>query len=205
MYTLTRTSEPPILPITLTEAKEHLRVFHASDDVQIDMYLRAAVNRAQDRTGRQMVECGWLFQMPCWPAGKIINLPVSPLKSVESVVYLQPDDMYETIDPSDYHVITELGAIWRTSGNWPTLGEERPDAVQISYTAGHMATGADSIPDELKVGILQSLWHYYDHRGEVESGPVSSIPKSAESIFDSFNVGDEFEKYGYEYQYGVPA
>ena len=144
--------------------------------------------------------------MSCFP-GRAIRLPINPVISVESLVYLDSTGTFQTIPATDYRVISdsEPAIVWNYDPNWPTVGDS-PDAVQVEFTAGYMAQPSSAtFPGELRVGILQAVWHMYDNRGEVSTDGISAIPHSAESIFESFGYGDEFEQYGgydYEPQYG---
>ena len=239
MYTLELTTEPPFCPVSLTEAKAFLRVWHDLDDTLITAFLLAATNRAQQRTGRQLVNAQFKLTAPCFPWNRILSIPISSLVKVSSVSYLDSDTTRQALSPSEYRVVTgEQGSIFRTTDSWPTTPNQ-PGNIEVTYTSGYQPDfsvysstysglpvmgdgnygclteddGANLagvykrvssawvyvrpiIPVELKVGILQSTWHMYDNRGEVSEGSPSLIPLSAESIYESFNVGDEFDSFG---------
>jgi len=61
-------SPPAIEPVTLSDAKLHLKVDVADDDALITRLLAAARARAEWHTGRAFITQSWIQWIDRWPA-----------------------------------------------------------------------------------------------------------------------------------------
>src|SRR5678809_194962 len=101
---------PEETPVTLEEAKAHLRIDHDDDDVYVQGLIDAATGMVDGRygsLGRALEPQTWelvLDRFPCWPYH--ICIPLPPLLSVDSITYTDGDDVEQTIDSADYEVDT---------------------------------------------------------------------------------------------------
>lgn len=99
---LSLVSGPRALPISLTQAKAHLKVDVTDDDVLISGLIRAVTNDVQNELWRQLVTATFddkRDQFPaCW------ELPRSPLRKIEHVKYLDDDGDEQTLGSSIYRV-----------------------------------------------------------------------------------------------------
>lgn len=164
------TSPPEKTPVSLTEAKLHLRVEHAADDTLITALIAAATTELDGRFGRlrrailtqtwDMYECG--FPNCCkW------ELPMPPLQQVVSVKYYDGFNVQQTLDAVNYEVITAdfVGYIKLKPGrSWPAT-YEREDAVDVQFKCGF----GDDLDDQqapLKAAILLRIGDLYVNRGD---------------------------------------
>jgi len=76
-------------PVTLAEAKAHLRVEHAREDALIASAIKAATLHAQVFTRRQFVSALWTLRLDRFPCREL-RLPVPPLRSVVQLSYRDP-------------------------------------------------------------------------------------------------------------------
>lgn len=125
-------------PMTLAEAKQHLRVYHDDDDADIQQLVTEAYGQAEARTGRMIRSANGLLTMDRFPKNAVpIVLPRPPLASVVEVRYYDGDNQLQTLE--DYQVaLNNLpGLIVLPIGtlDWPRT-RERLDAVQIEFTCG---------------------------------------------------------------------
>jgi len=136
---LNQTSPPSYEPITLEEAKRHLRVTHNDDDTLIGALIAAARDKAQTIQDRQLVTATWVLKMDAFPSGDEIRVPLPPLQSVTSITYTDTDGVSQTMSSGDYDVDTasEPGRIALSYGaSWPSTRTEI-DAVTVTYVAGY--------------------------------------------------------------------
>ena len=61
------TTPPVVEPLSLAEAKAHLRVPHADDDAYISTLIVSARLRVERQTGLRLITQNWSQFMDCWP------------------------------------------------------------------------------------------------------------------------------------------
>ena len=167
---LKQTSAPATDPITLTEAKLHLKVENTSDDALITVLMGAATAQAQAFQHRQYVTATWVYTRDDFPADDgDIWLPRPPLIAVSSVSYLNTSGVATAYTTFTSDVASVRGRIYPSySYTWPSV-RDIANAVTITYTAGYGAAAA--VPDEIKAAIklfLGTLYEHREHWGEVK-------------------------------------
>lgn len=159
-----RTVAPAATPVSLDEAKKHLRVTDSTDDGLITALI-AAVTAQLDgwsgTLGRCLVTQTWTVQFDCWPTDRRLVLPFPDVQSAV-ITCRDPAGGTQTLDPASYSTVQALprGAtvvIWPETV-LPAL-EDRPGAVTVTFVAGYGA--ADAVPAPIKTAILLSVGHLY--------------------------------------------
>lgn len=161
-----RLIQPPVeTPFALDIARQHLRQDQASDDLMIEIYLKAAVQSVQDATGRVLMPQVWEYRPEgtaygCAQlvAGGRTQLPLAPLLSVQSVTIGSV-----ALTTADYTVRAPSGptcgrgeVVFGASQYW---GDE---AGVIRFTAGYATT--DFVPAPLTAAVLLALGSLYENR-----------------------------------------
>jgi uncharacterized phiE125 gp8 family phage protein len=161
---------PAELPVSVVEAKAHLRIEHDDEDALIERIIGAAVARIDGRYGwlrRALVTQTWELELPWFPVSRRIALALPPLQSVTSVKYRDLDDVEQTFSSDSYQVVktTDEGYIYlKTGESWPGGTFERPDAVKIQFVAGY--GGAAAVPETIRQAILIEIGGLYAERGD---------------------------------------
>ena len=164
---------PAVTPVSLAEAKEHLRVEHDLDDAYITSCIAAAVSRIDGRNGwlrRSLINCTYQLFLPWFPVARCIPLPLPPLNSVSSIKYQDENDVEQTFSSDSYQVVKneDEGYIYlKTGESWPGNTFERPDAVKIEFVAGYGAAGSD-VPGNIRHAIKIEIGALYAERGDAE-------------------------------------
>jgi uncharacterized phiE125 gp8 family phage protein len=192
-YTLI--TPPPVEPISLAEAKAHLRVDHTDDDAMIEIYIRAAreyVEGPYGFLGRALVTQTWRLTLDEFPDNEIqILLP--PLQSVVNIYYDDSAGNEQTIDSDLYYVDTVSQPGWVVpiaSASWPTP-LDAINAVRIDFVAGYpVDTGASppdytvNIPFNIKAGMLLMIGNMFENRNDNIVGMAATpLPNGAEFLF----------------------
>lgn len=183
---LKRTVDPTIEPVTLAEAKSHLRVEIADDDTLIGNLIQAAREYIEDVTGRALITQTWRLSLSAWPSSDIIKLPRPPLVSA-TVAYTDSAGTATTWAATNYDVDTESepGLIRLAYGiTWPTATLKPTNPIQITYVAGYGATAA-SVPEYARQAILMLLAHWHENREGVLVGQgftATPVPFAIESL-----------------------
>src|SRR6266540_3870411 len=98
---------PPLAePVSLAEAKAHLRIDGASEEALITRLISAARRHVEAATGLALIAQGWSHFLDYWPAGPVVELPIAPVMAIEDVVVFGEDDDASTLDPAHYYADT---------------------------------------------------------------------------------------------------
>lgn len=164
---LTLTTPPSTEPVSLDEAKAHLKVDSTAEDALIASLITAARARAEWHTGRALVTQSWTLWLDAWPGGGIVEIPLPPLQSVTQVALYALDDTMSVLDPALYQVDAASAPARLAQKNcFPPLvtNLRAVNAAAVSFTAGYGA--ADAVPQLIKEAILQIVADLYTHRGD---------------------------------------
>jgi uncharacterized phiE125 gp8 family phage protein len=176
---LTLVTPPAVEPVTLDEAKLHLRIDGDDEDDLISASLTAAREMCELEARRAFTTQTWELALECWPKDDQIVLPRPPLQSVTSIKYLDWQGVETTINSADYIVDTasKPGRVWLAYGKcWPSATLRPGPAIRVRYVAGYGAV-ADDVPQRYRQAILLLLGHYYENReGVVAQGRYSLTP-----------------------------
>lgn len=185
-----RVVTPPVLePITLAEAKDHLRVDLTDDDTKITSYIRTAREFAEKHTNRAAVERTLELSFEAFP--QIIRLPQAPLVAIDSIDYTDSAGNPQMLDPAayEYDTTAEPGLLRCVGGtSWPAT-DGSFGAVTILYRAGYGAVS--EVPEEFKHLIKFLVAHYYENPEVIITGTiVAKVPLGVESLMRSLWVPD---------------
>lgn len=181
------TSQAVTKPVTLSEAKLHLKMDDIdADDTLIEALIAAATEHAQNYTNRIFINTEIVQVYDAFPiSNEVLRLAVTPLVSVASVTYLDTNGDSQTWTASDYVVdsYTEPCEISEKNGaTYPDTVAQR-NAVTVTYTAGFGATAAN-VPQPIKQAILLLIGHFYNYRDDT----VSQKRTAAERLLNFYRV-----------------
>ena len=181
-------------PVTLVEAKLHLRVDFSDDDLLITALIAAARQAAETLTGRQLVTARWKYILDSFPGpslmgvpsgktftlpGHAILIPKAPVQSIVSIDYLDMNRTTQTMPAVNYatdlacepaRITPIFGQIWPI--NLPEIG-----AVSVTFDAGYGA--AADVPEGIKSWIKLRVGSLYQNREEVAAmarGKIDPLP-----------------------------
>lgn len=172
---------PSAEPVTLSEAKAHLRVTASDEDSLITALIFAARNWAENFTQRALMTQTWDVLLDAF--ADEMELPLPPLQSVTSVKYLDTAGVEQTLASTEYTVDTaaERGLVRLAYGKaWPAT-RAQANAVTIRVVAGYSAT--NPLPGAIKGACLLMLGELYARRETAIVGaPITTVPVSAEYL-----------------------
>ena len=180
---------PAETPVDLTEAKAHLRVTHTNEDTLITSLIGVATNTVQAFTGRQLVSATYDYKLDWWP-DHVICLPRAPATGITHVKYLDPDNVEQTWNASDYQTDfdSEPGRVAPVQDeSWPETRTGTFLPVRVRFACGY--ADADSVPDELKQACLHLIEHLYTNRELVITGTiVTKVPFTVNALIEAWKV-----------------
>lgn len=183
---LVRIAGPTIEPISLEEAKAHLRVDHVQEDGLIGSLIIAAREYVEQFTRRALIEQQWRLTLDAFPTRRgAIVLAMPPLVSVDAVKYLDLEGAEGTLVENTDYLVDDDSQPGRILPAWEVAWPETrgvPNAVTVEFTAGYGQT-AEAVPQGIKQAMLLMLGHWYLNREAVVTGTIATeIPISAEAL-----------------------
>lgn len=189
---LIRTITPTEFPITLAQAKAHLRVTHDEDDDFIDGLIEAAVATIEGPSGAgiALLTQTWRqsFARPCAREG--VTLPLGPIQEITAVAYIDEDGDLQTMTSPDWSFEPDIapGRLYPAYGqSWPAM-RLQPGALRVTFTAGYGGDAAD-VPADLRHALLLLVGHLYEHREATTEAKLADIPFGVESVLARYRVG----------------
>ena len=174
--TLIRTVDPVAEPVTLAEAKAHLRIDHGDDDDLLAGLVRAARQEVERSTGMALLAQSWRLVLDDWPQNGCVLVRIHPLREVQSITAFGSEGEGSVIDPDTYQVdaVSRPARIHFTA---PVAPLRAMNGLEIDFTAGFGEAGTD-VPDLLRRAILLLAAHWYEFRTGFgpEEQPVSYPP-----------------------------
>ena len=177
-------SNPAQEPVTLDEAKLHLRVDDDDDDSLIEATVKAARRYCEIFTRRSFVQQTWRMDLDCFPFCIVIEVPKSPLEVVNSINYLDASNVEQTLDLStvtiDTTTSTPARIVLNEGETWPAT-INNANAVKIEFVSGYSDTG-ECVPPTINQAILLLVGHWYENREAVVDGNFKKVPMAVESL-----------------------
>lgn len=187
MFTrLTLITAPEGTPISVAEAKARLRVVDdTSEDNDIQIMIDDAVARIDGPRGIGvcMEQQTWQLSLDCFP--RVIDLPLHPVVSVDSITYIDTNGDEQTLAESEYEVdVTTNPARIQPAYDktWPST-RSMLSPIKIQFVAGHSET-----PSDLKNALLMTVAHIFENREAVSGVQMYEVPQSVTAILDRYRV-----------------
>jgi uncharacterized phiE125 gp8 family phage protein len=191
---LTRATPPAVEPVTLTEAKIHLRVDTDTDDAYISTLITAAREWCEQYVDRTLVQTQWTMRLDSFPYE--IELPRPPIAAsgtatAVTLTYTLGDDSTATLSTTAYRVDRNStpGVVRQLrAGTWPANLDDY-NAVSVTWWAGYGSDGS-SVPAAIRHAMLMLIGHWYESRSSVLVGSISKeVEFGVKSLLDSQRWG----------------
>lgn len=184
---------PVSLPVTLDEAKLHLRVDGDEENTLITGLINAAVSHLEGWTGilgRALGEQTWRQDFDTF--GCTMRLAPGPVTEIVSITYRNAAGEITTVNDSNYALVKDgIGprVYWDNAYSSPS-GLYEQGAVSVTYKAGYPdADGVSTVPAAIKVAILLMVGHWYANRETVAEGSFNELPFAANALLEPFRRG----------------
>jgi uncharacterized phiE125 gp8 family phage protein len=184
-------------PVTLAEAKAHLRVIDNDDDAAIAAYIEAATKATEAFLGRALIDQTWQLVLDSFPTGTNleIKIPKPPLIEIVDIAYDDPGGAPVSIVADQYFVdnVSEPG--WVVPANaslsWPAP-ISAINSVRIRFRAGYVDNNSPpgaAVPGDIKSAILLTIGNFYEQReGQVVGTVVYQLPWGIEQLLRQHRV-----------------
>ena len=195
---LSRQTAPAVEPVTVAEAKAHLRVDTSDDDTYIGTLVTAAREWVEAYLDRTLVNTQWRLRLERFPIDSQypIDLPRPPVVSsgtatAVTITYTADTGGTATLSTAQFRVqrFETPGRVTTVyGGTWPA-GMEDNDAVVVTWWAGYGPSGS-SVPAAIRHAILMLVGYWYENRSTVVVGSTSKqLEFAVESLLSSHKWG----------------
>lgn len=177
-------------PLSLDEAKSHLRVDHTDDDFYIRRLIKAAKQHIEKISNYVIVSSVWAAYCDEWPSDQRIYILKYPVTAISKIEYYASDDAteYTELAAASFDKAEKYNPPVILLKDTPSLGDKL-NAVKITFTAGHANNITDPVPENIKQALLILINHMYDNRqDEIVGSSVSRFTKDYEYFIDKIRL-----------------
>jgi uncharacterized phiE125 gp8 family phage protein len=184
---LVLTAAPDREPVSVSEAKDYLRVDSAVEDPVVASLILAARLHIEGALDIAMVTQSWSLFLDGWPEDRRVAIPLGPLKSVNSIKVYDADDVAQTVSPDAYIVdpsalrprlVLQAGAVWPRPGR-------AANGIEIALTAGYGDT-PDKVPAPIRQAVLMLVAHWYQEREPVAFDKPDVLPHGVADLLKPY-------------------
>ena len=185
---LALTSGPAVEPVSVSEAKAHLRLDGSAEDILIASLIVTSRLHVESALGLALITQGWRLTLDRWPEDRQpVRFPLRPIASVTSVTIYDADGA-PTFVPDNRYLLDGHAVSPRLipDGNgWPQPGR-KANGIEIAFEAGIGET-AEDVPAPIRHAVLLLVAHWYEHRDPLEIGQAAAaIPAAVSDLLKPY-------------------
>ena len=173
--------EPAVEPVSLPDAKAHLRLDHAADDGLVESLIIAARTHVERETGIAAIEQTWRLYLDDWPADRCVRLRRHPVRRIESATIFDAEGDPHAI-PGEWISLDTVSRPARLHVSDAAPPGARMNGIEIEFVAG-LAETPNEVPDGIKRAVLMLVAQWYEFRGAftAKDQPVA-VPSGFERL-----------------------
>jgi uncharacterized phiE125 gp8 family phage protein len=178
---------PAIEPLTLAEAKAHLRVEHADEDTLIGGLIKGARSHVEIATRRALITRRWRLVRDAWPADGRLAVAPGPLKQLVAARIYNSGGTTQALDLAAF-IVDKAGAVLTLTAGGVVAPGRLAAGIEIDVDAGYGDAAAD-VPEPLRQAIRLLLTHWYENRGIMGTGgETAARPASVTALIAPYRV-----------------
>jgi uncharacterized phiE125 gp8 family phage protein len=188
---LVLTAAPAAEPVSLAEAKAHLRVDADHEDALIGQLIVAARMFVERTLGLALLTQSWSYFLDHWPLSSCITLPIAPVQSIAAVKLHGADGGTTTLDAQSYAVdmLSQPGRIV-LNGAMPAVVPRTLNAFEVSLLAGY-GDEPDDVPETLRHALVLLVAHWFERREPVVLGVAAQeVPSTVAGLLLPYRRGE---------------
>lgn len=178
---------PTVEPVTLVDAKAHLRITSSAEDALLAGLITAARQVAESECRRALITQTWEKVLDEFPDE--IELPYPPIQAITSIVYIDTAGAQQTLASAGYFLDSKSEPGWVAPAygyTWPQT-QDAWNVVTITYRAGYGSQASD-VPQAIRQWILLMVGHYYENREASVPGVVMTPLPFIAGLLDPYRV-----------------
>lgn len=181
---LLMTSGPAVEPVTLAEAKAHLRVDGDAEDVLITSLVMTSRLQIEAALSMALVTQTWSYFVDRLPPDGIIRLPLRPVQSLDAVRVHHDDGGITSLPTATYALdgLSNPPRLIRHDVTSHTAVPRLANAYEFALTLG-FGPSPDDVPAPIRQALLQLVAHWFEHRDPSEIGKdAARIPAAVSQL-----------------------
>ena len=175
-------------PVSLTEAKSHLKVDTTADDTYITSIIKAATQLSEEYTNRFFIDTE--IEQYASSFVELKTLFKSKVSAITNVKYYDNNNTLQVLSATVYN--TQLNyepsqIQLAENQSFPSI-TKRNDAVRAKYTVGYGSSASD-VPEIIKQAILMTIGNFFQNRNSVVIGRIATeLPMNVKWLLDTYKV-----------------
>jgi hypothetical protein len=206
------TTAPAVEPISLAEAKTHLRIDTADEDGLLQALILTSRLHIEVALNLALITQNWSCYFDQWPqhltgrgvplsppgaafanlapdtalaaGASALRLPLGPVKSVDAIRVYADDGTFAAIPVSGFAIdlFSRPARIARRSDTNLATPGRALNGIEFAITAGFGAAPAD-VPAPIRQALLLLVAHWYEHRDPGEIGTnATQVPATVSAL-----------------------
>ncbi len=180
---------PSTTPVSLAEAKTHLRVTGSDDDTYITTLIDVATQTAEEFLNLKLMSQTWVLYLDEFP--DYFDLLIGTLKtaSIGGIKYYNDSNVLTTLADSNYFIdeFHRPARVYFADDFTIPDTFDRPNAVAVEFTLGFST--ASNVPAPIRQAILLMIGTYYEIRQNVVTGTIAThIPQTSEFLLRQYRI-----------------
>ncbi|MBX3568752.1 MAG: head-tail connector protein [Rhizobiaceae bacterium] len=173
---LFRTVEPAAEPVTLAEAKAHLRLDGTAEDDLLAGLIRAAREDLERAAGLALIDQHWRLTLDAVPRHDTLLIARHPVREIVAVTAYGSEGEASLVPADDYFADLVSRPARLHFARRPPPGRCM-NGLEVDFRAGFGEAGTD-VPDLLRRAVLLLAAHWYEFRAGFgpDEQPVSYPP-----------------------------
>lgn len=179
---------PTVEPLTLVEAKLHLKLLTSAVDVAHpdDTAITGLISAARD-FAEKFCSRSWAAATYEARGSDFDLLLLPPVTALTTVKYIDSDGVEQTLSSTVYEQTGDSDAPMlrlKINQSWPAIyGQD--DAVRVRFTAG---VAPANVPYLVKAAMLLMIGSLYENRQDVSDKQTFHMPRAAESLLFPYRL-----------------
>ena len=183
-----RVVDPAAEPITLAEAKDHLRVTSNVEDARINSLIFEARDLCEHETGgRALMPQTWELTLDRFADEIWLQHP--PVTSITSIKYSDVNGVEQTLASTEYVLDNASNSrariVLAPNKSWSVI-YSGINNVRIRYVAGY--ANAAAVPPALKQWMKLQISHWYRNRESVNVGNITGKLDFVDNLLNAYRI-----------------
>lgn len=175
-------------PVSLPEAKDHCYITGSRWDTLLESLIDTALEYAEAEVWQLITSGTYEVKMDSFPDSEIMEIDAYPIKSIDSITYIDSDGNEQTVASSDYtEDLESYTARIQHDSSWPSA-KDQVNAVTVTFTGGYDGSSERlTVPKKIKQAMLLMVKHWFDNRESVlvsegNSLDVKEVPQTSKML-----------------------
>lgn len=185
-------SQPAVEPVSLSEAKDHLRIDGSDEDTYLATIITASRKYCEQYCNRAFITQTWLQYPSDFTDG--IKLSINPVQSVTSITYYDTDGNSQTLAANQYQVdlSADICRIYEAVNvDFPDVQDEKINPITITYVSGY-GDAATDVPMDIIHAIKLMISHLFQNREMINVGQGIStqipMPDAVKVLLNNYRL-----------------